>query len=97
MVGLGVEGAHLELFNLVVLQEQLLQLLHLVEGVEGNIADVVVAHVKLGDRLQGLERDIGQIVEVESVPENQLLQGLPNLPKGRVLDPGNFVPSKVEP
>ena len=74
VVGLRVKGAHLEALNLVVLQKQLLQLLHLVEGVQGNCADVVVTKIQGGDCLQGLEGDVGQLVKVEGVPEDQLLQ-----------------------
>ena len=47
---------------------------NLMEGVEGHGADVVVAEVKGGDRLQGLEWDVGELVQVEGVPHNQLLQ-----------------------
>ena len=68
------------------LQVEVLEARHLVEAVEGDVPDVVVAQVQRLDAAQAPEGLVGESPEVECVGELEVADGVAHLPEGVVRD-----------
>ena len=83
-----------EYFNLIsfrrlisfYLQVEVLQARHLVEAVQGDVPDVVVAQVQGLDPAQAPEGLVRKSPEVEGVGELEVADGIADLPEGVVRD-----------
>ena len=74
------------IISLFYLQVEVLEARHLVEAVEGDVPDVVVAQIQGLDAAQAPEGLVGESPEVEGVGELEVADRVAHLPKGVVRD-----------
>ena len=67
------------------------------ERVKRNIPDMIVTEIQDPQGCQGLERGVGQFVDVEGVGHLEVEEGLPDLPERILLDPCDLVAGQIQP